>query len=120
MLRGLAAEPGLAAPESGLAAPEPRLPAAVEPSATDPEPAGDAPASVTPFVGVPLLAVPHAGMLDALLGDVECARVVWISFDEVAFRSREQKRIPGKTFQYYMYGTSYHESTYCIGINIIL
>ena len=92
--RGLSAEPGLAAPEAGLAAPEPRLPArAVEPSVTDPEPAGDAPGSATPFVGGRAITssafgVTHADMPDALLGDVECAHVMWFSLDGVAFRSR--------------------------------
>ena len=91
---GWYSEPGLAAPEAGLAAPEPRLPArAVEPSVTDPEPAGDAPGSATPFVGGRAITssafgVTHADMPDALLGDVECAHVMWFSLDGVAFRSR--------------------------------
>lgn len=32
--------------------------------------------------------ITHGGIPDALLGDVGCARVMWFSFDGVAFRSR--------------------------------
>ena len=35
--------------------------------------------------------ITHAGMSDTLLGDVECARVMWFSFEGVVFCPREQK-----------------------------
>ena len=39
--------------------------------------------------------ITHTGMPDALIGDVECVRVMWSSFDGVAFRSGErEKHVP--------------------------
>ena len=110
--RELAGEPGMAAPVAGLAASEPRLPApAVEPSATDAEPAGRRRCNNVSHsihghaITSSAFGITHAGMPDALLVDVECARVMWFSFDGVALRSRERK---GKNI--------YSSTTYLVGI----
>ena len=90
---GFATEPGMAAPVAGLAASEPRLPApAVEPSATDAEPAGHRRCNNVSHsihghaITSSAFGITYAGMPDALLVDVECARVMWFSFDGVALR----------------------------------